>query len=207
MDIKRLTIFDKEYPKILKEIYDPPRVLYYKGTIFPDEKCIAVVGTRKMTNQGRRETEKFTKGLVMAGFTIVSGLARGIDSVAHKTALAVGGRTIAVLGNGLDHIYPPENINLAKKIVNSGGVILSEYPCHAPPKPENFPKRNRIISGLSLAVLVVEARENSGSLITARCAVEQGREVFAVPPNDLINLGAQAVFNPEEITDILQEVV
>ncbi len=206
MDIKQVRIIDKEYPKLLKEIYDPPRVLYYQGIIYPNENCIAVVGTRKMTSQGKEETEKFTKGLVMAGFTIVSGLARGIDSVAHKSALAADGRTIAVLGSGFKHIYPPENKKLVEEIIEKGGLVCSEYPPDKLPLPGNFPQRNRIISGLSLAVLVVEAKENSGSTITARCAVEQGREVFAVPPNDLINSGAQAVFNPEEITDILQEV-
>lgn len=205
--IKLVTYFDKEYPKILKEIYDPPRVLYYKGIIFPDEKCIAVVGTRRMSDLGKLETVKFTKGLVKAGFTIVSGLAKGIDSVAHKTALAVGGRTVAVLGGGLNNIYPPENKDLSEEIIKKGGLVCSEYPPDKLSLPGNFPQRNRIISGLSLAILVVEAGRNSGSTITARCAVEQGREVFAVPPNDLINLGAQAVFNPEEITDILQEVV
>ncbi|MDO8573929.1 MAG: DNA-processing protein DprA [Candidatus Daviesbacteria bacterium] len=199
MDIKRLTIFDKEYPILLKEIYDPPVVLYYKGKLDLNNKTIAVVGSRKMTDQGRSATVEFTKGLVNAGFTIISGLARGVDSTAHLTAISERGKTIAVLGSGLNNIYPQENIELAEKIAGGFGAIISEFPPDYPVKPENFPQRNRIISGLSLAVLIVEAKNNSGSAITARAALEQGREVFVIPPNDLIKDGATAVFHPEEI--------
>ncbi len=197
--IKWVTIFDDAYPKLLKEIYDPPTVLYYKGRLSTDEKAIAVVGTRKMTNQGRLKAVEFTKSLVNTGFTIVSGLARGVDTQAHSTAVAENGRTIAVLGSGINNIFPPENIDLAEKIAEGKGIIFSEFPPNYPALPKNFPIRNRIISGLSLAVLIVEAGKYSGSLITARLALEQGREVFAVPPNDLIRDGATAVFHPEEI--------
>ena len=158
-------------------------------------------------------TEKFTSELVAAGFTIVSGLARGVDSSAHRSALNSGGRTIAVLGGGLNKIYPPENIRLADEIINGHGVVMSEFPPDYPSVPGNFPARNRIISGLSLGVLVTEAAQDSGSLITARLAVEQGREVFAVPgpvtsdlsrgPADLIKEGARLVFDAHEILDEL----
>lgn len=212
--IKWMSLYDDNYPSLLKQIYDPPVVLYYKGTIKPsDEKAIAVVGTRKMTGYGKAVTEKFTKGLVAAGLTIVSGLARGIDTVAHKTAIVAGGKTVAVFGSGLNIIYPLENNSLVEEIINSGGAIISEFPPDYPLAPGNFPLRNRIISGLSLATLVVEAAENSGSLITARLALEQGRDVFAVPgpitstlskgPINLIRDGARAVFEPGEILEEL----
>ncbi|MBI2020791.1 DNA-protecting protein DprA [Candidatus Daviesbacteria bacterium] len=212
--IKWLTIFDEEYPKLLKEIYDPPIVLYYKGEILPkDDKAIAIVGTRKMTGYGKAVTEQFTQGLVDGGLTIVSGLARGVDSLAHQTVLKEDGRTIAVLGGGLNYIFPPENTELANKISQGFGAIISEFPPNYPSLAGNFPARNRIISGLSLAVLVTEAAEDSGSLITARLALEQGREVFAVPgpitstlskgPIDLIKEGAKVVTDPQEILDDL----
>lgn len=212
--IKWITLFDNNYPKLLSQIYDPPLVLYYKGN--PEVlsgKSIAVVGTRKITGYGRVITEQFTKGLVDSGLTIVSGLARGIDSQAHLTAVAEGGRTVAVLGGGLDNIFPPENRGLAAKIASGFGAVISEFPPNYPSLPGNFPARNRIISGLSLAVVVIEAAEDSGSLITARLALEQGREVFAVPgpvtstlskgPIDLIKEGARAVFSSDEILDEL----
>ena len=212
--IKWTTIFDEAYPKLLREIYDPPMVLYYKGDLeSADKKAIAVVGTRKMTGYGKVVTDQFTKGLVGAGLTIVSGLARGVDSQAHLTTVSEDGRTIAVLGGGLNNIFPPENRGLAAKIASDFGAVISEFPPNYPSLPGNFPARNRIISGLSLAVLVIEATENSGSLITARLALEQGREVFAVPgpitsdlskgPIDLIREGARAVFSPEEILEEL----
>lgn len=208
-NIKWMTIFDPDYPKLLSEIYDPPVVLYYQGQAeVLNSKSIAVVGTRKMTGYGKTVTEQFTKVLTNAGLTIVSGLARGVDSQAHKTTVLENGKTVAVLGGGLSNIFPPENKNLALKIANSGAVI-SEYPPDYFALPGNFPQRNRIISGLSLAVVVIEAAEDSGSLITARLALEQGRDVFAVPgpvtsslskgPIDLIKMGAIAVFAPEEI--------
>lgn len=212
--ISWITVFDEAYPKMLAQIYDPPVVLYYKGNLTDlDNKAIAVVGTRKITGYGKVITEQFTKGLVEGGLTIVSGLARGVDSQAHLTAVAEGGKTVAVLGGGLDNIFPPENRVLATKIAGGFGAVISEFPPDYPSLPGNFPARNRIISGLSLGVLVVEAAEDSGSLITARCALEQGREVFAVPgpvtsnlskgPIDLIKEGARAVFSPDEILEEL----
>lgn len=208
--INWITIFDDNYPKLLSKIYDPPVVLYYKGEILPqDAQAIAVVGTRKMTGYGKVITEQFTKGLVAGGLTIVSGLARGVDSAAHKQALTDGGRTIAVLGGGLNNIFPSENTSLAEKIAAGAGAVISEFPPNAPVLPGNFPSRNRIIAGLSKAVLVTEAAADSGSLITARLAAGEGREVFAVPgpvtslysrgPINLIKMGAKAVFEPKEI--------
>lgn len=212
--IKWMTIFDDNYPKLLKEIYDPPVVLYYKGEILKEDKnAIGVVGTRKMTGYGRIVTGQFVSDLVNAGLTIVSGLAKGVDAKSHWTTLENNGRTIAVLGGGLNNIYPPENRKLAEEIINGHGAVISEYPPDKPSLPGNFPSRNRIIAGLSQAILVTEAAEDSGSLITAKLAVEQGREVFAVPgpitsslskgPIDLIKMGAKAVFDADEILDEL----
>ncbi|MDO8498197.1 MAG: DNA-processing protein DprA [bacterium] len=212
--IKVLTIFDEGYPRLLKEIYDPPSVLYYWGEILPrDERALAVVGTRKMTSYGRLVTEKFTQELSLAGLTIISGLARGVDSQAHKTTLENKGRTLAVLGGGLKHIFPPENTELARLIAQGQGAVISEFPPDHPSLPGNFPARNRVISGLSLGTLVTEAAEDSGSLITAKCALEQGREVFAVPgpitsdlsqgPSVLIKQGARLVTKAEEILEEL----
>lgn len=212
--ISWVTIFDEAYPKLLKQIYDPPVVLYYKGDIkVLNTKSIGVVGTRKMTGYGRSVTKQFVEGLVKGGFTIVSGLAKGVDTEAHKTAIESDGKTVAVLGGGLKEIYPAENINLAKKITEGHGVIISEFAPAEPSMPGNFPARNRIISGLSMAVLVTEAAINSGSLITAKEALEQGRDVFAVPgaitsslskgPISLISEGARPVFDPSEILDEL----
>ncbi|MDP3948207.1 MAG: DNA-processing protein DprA [bacterium] len=211
--IKWITVFDESYPKLLKEIHDPPTVIYFKGEPDWDKKSIGVVGTRKITGYGRVATEQFTKGLSLAGLTIVSGLARGVDAQAHLTAVSENGKTIAVLGGGLNNIFPPENRGLAAKIANGFGAVISEFPPDYPSLPGNFPARNRIISGLSLGVLVIEAAEDSGSLITARLALEQGREVFAVPgpitselskgPVDLIREGARIVFSPDEILEEL----
>lgn len=209
-----ISVYDENYPPLLKEISDPPVILFYKGEILPqDSRAIAVVGTRKMTGYGRLVTEKLTRGLVSFGVTIVSGLARGVDSQAHKIAVAEKGRTLAVLGGGLNHIFPPENISLANQISQGFGAIISEFPPEHPSLPGNFPARNRIISGLSKAVLVTEAAQDSGSLITARCALEQGREVFAVPgpitselsqgPASLIKQGACLVTSAEEIMEDL----
>lgn len=208
--ISWLTIYDEKYPKLLTEIYDPPVILFYKGEILDcDKKAIAVVGTRKITSYGKLVTEKLTKELVSFGITIVSGLARGVDTEAHKCAISANGRTLAVLGGGLNHIFPPENIELAKKISSGFGAVLSEFPPDHPSLPGNFPARNRIISGLSRGVLVTEAAEDSGSLITARLALEQGRDVFAIPgpitsdlskgPSSLIQQGARLVTSAEEI--------
>lgn len=212
--ISWMTVFDENYPKLLKQIYDPPTVLYYKGEILPsDRKAVAVVGTRKITGYGKVVSQQFTKGLVNAGLTIVSGLARGVDSQAHWTALSEKGRTIAVLGGGLNNIFPPENRGLTEKIINGFGAVISEFPPNYQSLPGNFPARNRIISGLSLAVLVTEAAQDSGSLITARMALEQGREVFAVPGPItsflskgtlfLIKQGAHPVSEPQEILEEL----
>ncbi|MDO8570744.1 MAG: DNA-processing protein DprA [Candidatus Daviesbacteria bacterium] len=212
--ISWITLFDENYPKLLKEIYDPPVILFYKGEILEsDKKAIAVVGTRKMTSYGKLVTEKLTKELIGFGVTIVSGLARGVDTEAHKCAISANGRTLAVLGGGLNHVFPPENIELAKKISSGFGAIISEFPPDHPSLPGNFPARNRIISGLSRGVLVTEAAEDSGSLITARLALEQGRDVFAVPgpitsdlskgPSSLIKAGARLVTSASEILEEL----
>lgn len=212
-DIKILTLLDKTYPEKLKEIFDPPPVLYIKGELKPEDNlALAVVGTRRITNYGREVTEILVRELASSGLTIVSGLARGVDSLAHKTALEVGSRTIAVLGCGVDIVYPAQNVLLAKEIVKNGALV-SEYPPGTQPIPGHFPARNRIISGLSLGTLVTEADEKSGSLITASQALEQNREVFAVPgpiysqlskgPSGLIKQGAKLVTTA---TDILEEL-
>lgn len=212
--IKWITIFDDSYPKLLKQIYDPPIVFYYIGEFLPgDERALAVVGTRKITGYGRMVTEKFVQSLVASGFAIVSGLARGVDSCAHRSALDNKGRTIAVLGGGLNKIFPSENTKLAEEIASGFGVVISEFPLDYPSVAGNFPARNRVISGLSLGVLVTEAASDSGSLITARLALEQGRDVFAVPgpitsglsrgPADLIKEGARLVMDPAEILEEL----
>lgn len=212
--INFVSVFDEDYPKFLKEIYDPPTILYYKGSLDSlGKKCIAVVGTRKMTGYGKMVCEQFVKVLVSFNLTIVSGLARGIDATAHKTAVTEGGQTVAILGGGLNEIYPPENRGLALDIINGHGAVISEFPPNYPSVPGNFPARNRIISGLSQATLVVEAAADSGSLITARLALEQGRDVFAIPgpitsslskgPIDLIKDGARAVYEAGEILDEL----
>lgn len=204
---------DNEYPASLKETYDYPAVLYVKGFINNSDKIsLAVVGTRKPTVYGRQVTEELTANLTNYGFTICSGLARGVDTLAHRTALKNNGRTLAVLGSGINVIYPAENRDLANQIVENGAII-SEYPINAGPKPENFPRRNRIISGLTLGTLVTEAGESSGASITAEFALEQNREVFAVPgsilsiqsrgTNKLIQQGAKLV---RQISDIIDEL-
>lgn len=212
--IKILTFFDAHYPKNLKEIYDPPLILYYKGNILKqDEYAIGVVGTRKITGYGKIVTQSLTQKLAGNGFTIISGLAAGVDTVAHYSAIGSNGRTLAVLGGGLNRIFPAQNENLAQKIIEKFGACISEYPPDHPHLAGNFPSRNRIISGLSKAILVTEAAEGSGSLITANFALEQGREVFAVPgpitsaqslgTAKLIKVGAKLVSG---IDDILEEI-
>lgn len=211
--VRAFTCHDPGYPSRLKQIYDYPPVLYVKGSLLPeDEWCLAVVGTRRATIYGRQVTEEIVTDLARNGITIVSGLARGIDSAAHRSALEAGGRTIAVFACGLDIIYPAENANLARSIIQRG-ALLSEYPLGTKPKPESFPRRNRIMSGLTLGTLVVEAGEASGAMITAHLALEQNREVFAIPgsilspasrgTNHLIQEGAKLVRN---YTDILEEL-
>jgi DNA processing protein len=180
-----LLLDDGVYPSSLREIYDPPIVLYVKGAWSEclDQPCIGVVGSRRCSTYGQNSALMLARDLAERGITIVSGFARGIDAAAHRGALEAGGRTIAVLGTGLDEIYPRDHAKLAAEILAHGGALISQFPLKTPPVSENFPYRNRIISGLSLGIVVVEAAENSGSLITARLAIEQNREVFAVPGN------------------------
>ncbi|MFQ6671918.1 MAG: DNA-processing protein DprA [Candidatus Tectimicrobiota bacterium] len=175
------TLHAEDYPEPLKTLYDPPPVLYVRGTLMAsDSLAIAVVGTRRPTAYGRSVTERIAGELAALGFTVVSGLARGIDGLAHEAALSAGGRTLAVCGHGIDLVYPAEHRPLAEAIAERG-ALLSEFPLGTRPVPHNFPRRNRLIAGLALGTVVVEAASDSGSLITARCAMEQGREVFAIP--------------------------
>ena len=179
--VTAITWHDERYPPRLKEIYDKPPVLYVKGEILPeDERSIAVVGTRRPTAYGREVARQVTSDLAKNGLTIVSGLAKGVDGVAHRAALESGARTIAVLGSGLDVMYPREHAQLAAQIAE-GGAVVSEFPLGTRPDSQNFPRRNRIISGMSLGTLVAEAPEGSGALLTARHALEQDREVFCIP--------------------------
>jgi len=180
-NVKIVTFIQDEYPKLLKQIPSPPVVLYVKGEA--PESCIAVVGSRKTTPYGRRIAYRIGKFLAENGIASVSGLAYGIDTQVHKGTVEGGGKTVAVLGSGIDVDYPSGNRNLKKRILEMGGALITEFPFGTKPSRENFPKRNRIISGLSIATIVVEAREKSGSLITAAFANEQGRTVFAVPGN------------------------
>ncbi len=211
--VKPITWHDSNYPPRLKEIADPPPLIYLRGQILPeDERSVAVVGTRKATAYGRETATSITTDLARNGVTIVSGLARGIDSVAHRAVLDVGGRTIAVLGNGLDSVYPPENARLARE-VEEHGALMSEYPLGVRPDARHFPRRNRLMSGMTLGTLVVEAGETSGALWTVRHALEQNREVFCVPgsifsplsrgTNMLIQDGAKLVLS---FKDILEEL-
>jgi DNA processing protein len=180
-----LILDDGSYPYLLREIADPPITLYVKGDwqACLEAPCVAVVGSRKCSTYGENASSMISRDLAERGICIVSGLARGIDSAAHRGAIQAGGRTIAVLGTGIDAIYPKENTKLVDEIISSGGAVVSQFPLGTPPLKDNFPYRNRIISGLSLGVLIVEASERSGSLITARLAMEQNREVMAVPGN------------------------
>ncbi|MBI2831655.1 MAG: DNA-protecting protein DprA [Chloroflexi bacterium] len=211
--VKALTWHHPDYPARLKEIYDSPPLIYVRGSLLPEDTwCVAVVGTRRATIYGRQVTEEIVADLARNKITIVSGLARGIDSVAHRSALESGGRTIAISACGLDTIYPGENTELARRIVHQGALI-SEYPLGTKPRADYFPRRNRIMSGMSLGVFIVEADENSGAMITAHLALEQNREVFAVPgsilspasrgTNSLIQQGAKLV---RSASDILEEL-
>jgi DNA processing protein len=213
LGLQVLPMDDPLYPARLKEIESPPLVLYLSGQLLPqDEWAAAIVGTRRATPYGKAVAAELAGGLAASGVTVVSGLARGIDGIAHQAALEAGGRTLAVLGSGLDHIYPPEHRNLARSIASSGAV-LSDYPLGTSPEGGNFPARNRIIAGLSLAVIVVEAGESSGALITADFAAEQGRDVFAVPgriydrgslgTNRLIAAGAFPVTTVDDVLEVL----
>jgi len=214
--ISKIDKNDPEYPRILKEIHDPPREIYIRGNIeILNKPSLAVVGTRKATDYGIRATEEIIKNLP-PGFVIVSGLALGIDTVAHRAALRKNIPTIAVLGSSIDDqsIYPRENAKLAYEIIAKGGAIISEYESPSPPQKQNFPKRNRIVSGLSKAVIVIEAPEKSGALITARCALEQNREVYALPgnvflensrgTNNLIKQGAHPIISFKEIIEEIE---
>jgi DNA processing protein len=211
-EIDTVCMDDADYPEYLKCIIDPPLVLYVKGKLKSDEKCIAIVGSRRASSYGIRMADKIAYDLSCSGLTVVSGMASGIDSAAHNAALRRGNRTIGIMGCGLDIVYPYENRGLMKNIISSGAAV-SEFLPGTPPLPQHFPMRNRIISGMSLGVVIVEANEKSGSLITANYALEQGREVYAIPgnlssrnslgTNKLIREGAKIVTN---IEDILEEM-
>jgi DNA processing protein len=183
LDIRPLTLLDDEYPPSLRVVADPPPVLFARGRIdVADQPAVGLVGTRRATDYGRSVADRLARDLALAGVTVVSGLARGVATAAHRSALVAGGRTLAVLGNGLDQIYPPGNRGLAEDIVaRDQGALLSEFAPGIPPDAVNFPRRNRIISGLSAVTVIVEAGERSGALITADFALEQGREVMVVP--------------------------
>lgn len=213
-EIAQIGFGSKNYPKLLAQISDPPKQLYCRGNLeLLNSECIAVVGTRKLTPYGKESAQYITRGLATAGFTIVSGLAMGIDAIAHQTTLETGGKTIAVLGGGVSdkNIGPRVNLPLARKILENGGLLVSEYSDKETIRPFNFAVRDRIISGLSKGVVIVEADRDSGSLITAQCALDQNRDVFAVPGNifsnkssgshDLIKSGAKLVTSARDITD------
>ena len=211
-NIKIININEREYPQALKKIYDPPISLYVKGNIEKlNNKNIGIVGCRECTTYGKKSAEYFAYNLSKQNINIVSGLAKGIDSYAHLGSLNTG-NTIAVLGNGLDMIYPKENLELANEIIKRGGTIISEYPCGTKPDKMKFPARNRIISGISSGIIVIEAKEKSGTLITVDFALEQGREVFVVPgninsinsvgTNDLIKQGARLVTTYEDVSSL-----
>jgi DNA processing protein len=214
MNARVITIEDDEYPPLLREIYDPPIALYVRGDLNPASQrpCLAVVGSRRCSTYGVNASQSLARALAEQGLTIISGLARGIDAAAHRGALEAGGATIGVIGTGLDVTYPKEHAKLTEEIITDGAVI-TEFPLGTPPLAQNFPYRNRILSGLCFGVLIVEAAEHSGSLITARMAYEQGREVFAVPgnitsqtsfgPNYLIKDGAKLV---QHWRDVVEEL-
>ncbi len=212
-NIEIISIQDQRYPEILKTIYDPPVSLYIRGNIEILNSCsIAIIGCRNCTQYGKNVAQKLAYNISKQEVNIVSGLAKGIDAIAHKGTIIAGGKTIAVLGNGLDTIYPSENITLAKEILKTGGAIISEYPLGEKPQKQNFPERNRIVSGLSKGIIVVEAKEKSGTLITVDFALEQGRDVFVVPgnidsknsagTNELIKQGAKLITS---YRDVIQE--
>lgn len=213
LDVRLIPRSDPDYPALLKEISDPPVALYVRGELLEsDRRAVAIVGSRQASDYGRRTAERLARDLVAAGYAVVSGLARGIDTAAHYGALRAGGRTLACLGCGVDVVYPSENRPLAQGIAGAGAVI-SEYPMNAPPDAWHFPSRNRVVSGLSLGVVVLEAPPGSGSLITASCAVDQNREVFAVPGNvdNRLNRGAHSLIKDgaklvESVEDILAEL-
>lgn len=216
-EIKSVNISEKDYPKCLKRTDNAPKKIYYRGEFLNDnEQYFAIVGTRRASDYGKEIAFSFARDLASAGLTVVSGMAKGIDTFSHKGALEAGGKTIAVLGTGLSQkaIYPQENLGLAKKILETGGCLLSEYPPEYPGNKFTFPQRNRIIAGMSLGILVVEAKFGSGALITAKLAKKQDKPVFAVPgpihcknsqgPHSLIKQGAILVEKPQDILDGLK---
>lgn len=216
-NVRVISYSDEEYPENLREIHSPPTILYIKGKITPEDKfAIAIVGSRNASHYGITTAERLGYELASRGFTIISGLARGIDAGGHRGALKAKGRTIAVLGSGLANVYPPEHMALAEEVAKNGAVV-SEFPMEVVPLKENFPRRNRIISGLSLGVVVVEAARNSGALITADFALEQGRELYAVPgqaravtsfgTNMLIRQGAKLVESADDIIEELEDII
>ena len=210
--IKKISLNHPNYPDLLKQIYNPPKELYIQGKLKKQENLpLAIVGTRQASSFGKNLAKNFAYSLGKKGFTIISGLALGIDGAAHQGALLAGAKTIAVLGSGLKHIYPPSHKKLAKKILKKGGALISEYPPETGPKKQHFPARNRIIAGLSLGILVIEAPEHSGALITARFGAEEGREVMVVPfnisqktaqgSNELIKKGAKVITCLDDILE------
>jgi len=215
LGIRPLMLLDQDYPLALRQIADPPPVLFVRGALSAaDEPAVALVGTRRATAYGRAVADRLARDLAMAGVTVVSGLARGIDTAAHAASLEAGGRTLAVLGNGLDQVYPPQNTPLARKIVSTGGgALISEFGPGVPPDAVNFPRRNRIIAGLARVTVIVEAGERSGATITADFALEQGREVMVVPGSifsplssgchTLLKQGASPVTCAQDILDVL----
>ena len=215
-DISIITIQDRNYPELLKEIYDPPVLLYYQGQpLQKNTLCLAIVGTRKPSLYGIQVTAQLTQELCQSGLITVSGLALGIDTLVHKTTLENNKSTLAIIGSGLDKktLYPQDNLKLAQEIITNNGSVVSEYPIGTPPLKQNFPCRNRIISGISLGTLVTEAPKKSGALITAQSALDQNREVFAVPgsvlnkssvgPHQLIQQGAKLVQTGQDVLDAL----
>lgn len=212
-NIDIVSIKDDEYPKLLRQIYDAPIAIYVLGDkrIFNEQKNIAIIGCRKCSEYGSNTAKKLAYDLSNEKTTIISGLAKGIDSFAHEGAIFAKQKTVAVLGNGLDIIYPKENINLAKEIIDKKGAIISEYPLGTKPDKNNFPERNRIVSGMSQGIIVVEAKKKSGTLITVDFALEQGRDVFVVPgnlnsensegTNELIKQGAKIITNYKDIIE------
>jgi DNA processing protein len=211
-----LALEDERYPRLLKEIYSPPALLYIKGNANLNyDFSLAVVGTRKFTPYGKQAVIDIVSKISLKNLSIISGLALGIDTIAHQTCLDYGGHTIAVLGTGVDYdsVYPASNRNLSSKIIAGGGAVISEFPLGTKPWRYNFPQRNRIISGLSLGTIVIEAKDRSGALITARYALEQNREVFALPgsifseasigPNKLIKQGAKPILTADDIMEAL----
>jgi len=214
-NIQCLTVADPLYPKLLKDIHDPPFCLFVRGQLTPRHFPIAVVGPRKYSQYGKQVVETIVAKLARLGFNIVSGLALGIDGIAHRTALSVGGSTVAVLGTGINknNIYPASHRGLSEQIIESGGALLSEYPPGTAGNKYTFPQRNRIVAGMSLGTLVIEGAANSGALITAQCALDNGREVFGVPQNitapnaagvnKLIAAGANLVSSADDIVNIL----